>query len=117
MKGSIIFFWLVTLSLLLHISWELIQVKWVDSLQGKPWYIILRNCCVGITLDIFYTLGIYYLFAFFKGNQKWVLDASVQDYMVVFISEIKGKAHVLKSLTSVGLNCFIYDNLSLGIIR
>lgn len=85
MKGNIILFWLVALSLLLHTSWELIQVKWVDSLQGKPWYIILRNCCVGITLDIFFTLGIYYLFAFFKRNQKWVLDASVQDYMVVFI--------------------------------
>lgn len=72
------------LSLLLHTPWELIQADWVINLQGKPWYIKLRNCSVGIILDVLYTLGIYYLFAYYKGNEEWVLNAGIKDYMIIF---------------------------------
>ena len=87
MKGNIIF-WLISLSLLLHSTWELVQVKWVDNLQGKPWYIIVRNCSVGITLDTLYSLGIYYLFALFTYNEEWVLQAGVKEYVLIFIISI-----------------------------
>ena len=87
MKEKIII-WLTAVSFLLHTSWELIQTEWVVNLQGKPWYIIIRNCSVGITLDILYTLGIYYLFAFYKNSKEWVLNAGVKDYVIIFIFSI-----------------------------
>jgi hypothetical protein len=84
MKGSIIFS-LVSLSLLLHTSWELVQAKWVENLQDKPWHVIVRNCAVGITLDTLYTIGLYYLFSFFKSNEEWILNAGVEEYVLIFI--------------------------------
>lgn len=82
MNGDI-FFWLIFLSLLLHTGWELVQAKWVLNLQGKPWYIKVRNCSVGIILDTLCTLGIYFLFAFYKNDQEWVLNAEVKDYLII----------------------------------
>ena len=87
MKLKIII-WLTVLSFLLHTTWELIQTEWVVNLQGKPWYIILRNCSVGITLDILYTLGIYYLFTIYKSSKEWVLNAGVKDYVIIFLISI-----------------------------
>ena len=85
---STIIFWLIALSVLLHTFWELTQAKWVVNFQGKPWYIVLRNCLLGISLDTLYTLGVYYLFAFFMSNKEWVVNAGVKDYIIIFIISI-----------------------------
>lgn len=87
MKEDVIF-WLVCLSLLLHTSWELVQARWVVNLKGKPWYIVIRNCLVGIILDTGYTLGIYFLFAFAKKKEEWVLTAGIKEYMIIFLISI-----------------------------
>jgi hypothetical protein len=86
--NNIIIFSLISLSLLLHTIWELVQAKWVVNLQGKPWYIILRNCLVGISLDTLYTLGIYYLFVYLMSNKIWALQAGVVEYVAVFLISI-----------------------------
>lgn len=87
MEEDIIFL-LTVLSLLLHTTWESMQAKWVINLQGKPWYIIARNCAVGIGLDTLYTLGIYFVFAFFKDSREWVLYAGVMEYLMIIILSI-----------------------------
>lgn len=83
MKNNIII-WLITLSVLLHTPWELIQANWLTSCRDKPWYIKLRNCFVGVVLDTLYTLGIYYLFTYMKEDKAWPLDAGIADYAIIF---------------------------------
>lgn len=67
-----ILLWLSVLSIFLHTPWELVQANWLCSCRGKPWYIRMRNCFVGVVLDVLYTLGIYYLFSYLKGDQEWL---------------------------------------------
>lgn len=77
--------WLTGLSILFHTPWELIQANWLTDCKGKPWYIRLRNCFVGIVLDTLYTIGLYYLFIYFRESEVWLLYAGVKEYALIFI--------------------------------
>jgi hypothetical protein len=77
--------WLAGLSILLHTPWELVQAHWLIGCKDKPWYIKLRNCFVGIVLDALYTIGLYFLFIYFKESEVWLLHAGIEEYALIFI--------------------------------
>lgn len=81
--GNIVF-WLSILSILLHTPWELIQANSLTTCRGKPWYIKFRNCFVGIIFDWLYTLGVYYLFSYIRNDEKWLFNAAIGDYVIIF---------------------------------
>jgi hypothetical protein len=87
MKENIIL-WLISLSVLLHTPWELFQANWLANCRNKPWYIKLRNCSVGIILDTLYTIGLYYLFSYFKNSEVWLLHAGVNEYALILIISV-----------------------------
>lgn len=84
MKRKIVL-WLIGLSLLLHAPWEFIQTELVVDFREKPWYIQLRDCAVGTTLDTLFTVGVYFLFAYYKKSTEWIVNAGVKEYLVIII--------------------------------
>jgi hypothetical protein len=71
---------LIVISLLLHTPWELAQTKALSTCAGKPWRIRLGNCSIGIVSDVLYTVGLYYLMAWWLSNDLWLREAGMIHY-------------------------------------
>lgn len=83
--SSSFYLFLGGISLLLHSAWELLQAEALTTCAGKPWWIKLRNCSIGIVSDIIYTLGLYIVISWWLEDDGWLGQAELSHYLFVLV--------------------------------
>lgn len=94
-------------SLLFHTLWELIQAEALTTCSGKPWWVKLQTCSVGIVSDLIYTFVLYFLLGWWLETDMWLGEAGIEHY--VFVLMFSFAAAYVTELTAQKMNWWAFN--------